>query len=318
VLGDCLQKDDILNGNLGSIVSDLIRLCGTVKTLEILSKADYSSKNRWLFCYYQHLSKDDIKQCDIDALVNLCSAVSYKDFVYHLDFLLEYECIESGFICKIIKIIADRSVTEPLFAHSLSFIFYDGTKINEQLFSLFKHNLEILEDIFILVNDLDHSVDYKGRIFSKLIDLNPNFISRYLEDKFFKKDCLTKNNDKRNYTFIWLRDDYLSVMGKISQIVYEHEKEGHCFGYFESFFHYRAEVETKENIVEKQDAFLSEEVRCKAADKKYMRLLFAVIATFNAARKLKFYQMFLGVNQNFDDFKKLPLEPSTANFKIAG
>lgn len=184
VLGDCLQKDDVLNGNIWSIVSDLIRLCGTVKTLEILSKADYPSKNKWLFCYYQHLSKDEIKQCDMDALLNLYSTASYKDFTYNLDFLLEYECIESGFICKIVKIIADRAIVESMFAHSLSFIFYDETKINEQLFSLFECDSEIIEELFILVDQLESNVDYDGSTFSKLIDLNPNFIVRYLEDKF--------------------------------------------------------------------------------------------------------------------------------------
>ena len=84
---------------------------------------------------------------------------------------------------------------------------------------------------------------------------------------------------------------------------------------FGIFFNKQADIETDEKIAEKQNIFLLEEVRREASgDTKYLRFLFSVIATFKSSRKLKFYQIFLETNQNFDDFEMLPFEPTFSSW----
>ncbi|TXL17072.1 hypothetical protein BMR03_16130, partial [Methylococcaceae bacterium HT2] len=81
---------------------------------------DYPSKNRWLFRYYQNLSKDDINQESIHELIDLYTTSEYQYFTNDLDFLLRYESIEKGVIVKVVKIIVDRANSDSILAHALS------------------------------------------------------------------------------------------------------------------------------------------------------------------------------------------------------
>lgn len=311
VIKHYLHKGDILRLNPWILVSNLIASCGAVTAFEVISMADYPSKNRWLFSYYQHLQKEDIKSEHFEALAELYATSAYEYFINDLDFLLKYESIENGFIVRITQIIVNRTISEPLVAHTLSLIFNKHTEINKQLLSLFSSNSILLEDAFITVDKIDHYADYDGSMFSKLLDNDSNFINRYLEDKFSGKSYLSKHDDGRDYSFIWQRDDYMSVMSNISEIVFKHEQKGHCFGYYELFFNKNVNPQTDEKILDRQDGFLCEEVRGKSTNKEYMHLLFYVIAEFKRDRRIKFYQVFLEANQNFDDFEKLPFEPTS-------
>ncbi|MFQ5713181.1 MAG: hypothetical protein ACE5GU_04055 [Candidatus Scalinduaceae bacterium] len=309
VIKHYLQKGDILRLNPWILVSNLITSCGAITAFEVLSMADYPSKNRWLFSYYQHLQKEDIKPEHFEALAELYASSAHEYFINDLDFLLKYESIKNGFIVRITQIIVDRTISEPLVANVLSLIFNKHTEINKQLMSLFSSNSILLEDAYITVDKIDHYADYDGSMFSKLLDNDLNFINRYLEDKFSGKNYLSKYNDGRDYSFIWQRDDYMNVMSNISEIVFKHEQKGHCFGYYELFFNKNVNPQTDEKILDRQDEFLCEEVRGKSTNKKYMDLLFYVIAEFKRGRRIKFFQVFLEANRNFDDFEKLPFEP---------
>jgi len=314
VVEDYLQKGEILNLNAWSLVSNLMKSCGTNTALQILSVTDYPSKNRWLLHYYQNLSKDDINQESIHALVDLYTTSEYRYFTNDLDFLLKYESIEKGVISKIVKIIVDRAISDSFLANALFFMFNKSTGINNQLLDLFSPNSQLLEDAYISVDRVDSHVDYDGYTFSKILDNNQNFINRYLDDKFSRKSYLSKHDDSRDYSFIWLRDDYMDVMSSILEIVFKYEQKSQWFEYYEIFFNKNVNPQTDNNILEKQDVFLSKKIISNASSMECMSFLFSVIAGFKPERKIKFYKLFLKMNQIFDDFKKLPFEPRIASF----
>ncbi len=177
VVEDYLQKGEILNLNTWTLVPKLMEASGTVTALKVVSIADYPSKNRWLFHYYQNLSESDIATKHIYALVDLYTTSERQYFINDLDFLLKYESIEKGFIAKVIKIIVDRANSNHFLAHSLSLIFNKNTDINKHFFTLFPPGSTLLEDAYISVDKIDSHADYDGFTFSKLLDNNQNFTS---------------------------------------------------------------------------------------------------------------------------------------------
>ena len=68
----------------------------------MINIADYPSKKRWLFSYYQNLPECDIKQEQIDALFELYKTCEYDYFINDIDYLLKYESINNGISRKII------------------------------------------------------------------------------------------------------------------------------------------------------------------------------------------------------------------------
>ena len=193
-------------------------------------------------------------------------------------------------------------------------MFNKHTEINKQLLPLFSSYPELLENAYIAVDKVEPHADYDGATLSELLDNDQGFINRYLEDKFSMKKYLSSHDDNRDYSFIWLRDDYLSVMQRITEAVFKYEQEGRCFGYYESFFNKNVNPQTDESILERQDEYFLGEICSKYTSKKYMHLLFSVIVGFESKRKTTFYKTFLDKNKQFEDFKDLPFEPTISSW----
>ncbi len=314
VIKNYIQQGDYLIINPWGVISNLILSYGSTESFNIIAIADYPSKNIWLFSYYQYLSKDDIKQEQIDALSELYQTSDYKYFINDVDYLLKYESINKGFVNKIVQIIIDRSNTVPEFAHVLSLMFNKHTEINKQLLSLFSSSLTILEDAYLAVDRINQHMDYDGATLSGLLDNDQGFIDRYLDDKFTRKRYLSSHDDNRDYSFIWLRDDFMNVMQRISETVFKYKQEGRCFGYYESFFNKSVNPQSDEMILERQNEFLIGEISRNYNNSEFIRFLFSVIVGFEANRKLIFYKTFLDINKEFNEFKKLPIEPTISSW----
>ena len=97
-------------------------------------------------------------------------------------------------------------------------------------------------------------------------------------------------------------------MQRVTSFVFENERNGRCFGYYESFYNQSVNPQTDSSILEKQNNYLLKEIEFKSDENEYMRFLFSVIAGFPLQRKLIFYKAFLNKNKELDDFKNLPLD----------
>jgi len=314
VIKQYLLDGEVLKLNPWGPVNSLVVSCGSTATFSILSEADYLSKTSWLFSYYQHLPDQEIKPRHLEELKNLFRVAQYNEFIHGFDHLLKYEHFETGFVLGVVQIIVDKTKTEPLFAHTLSMMFNSHTEINKSLLSLFSTNEMLLEDIYMLVDRVEKHSDYDGSTFSVLLNNNSNFINRYLEDMFSRKSYISKHDDNRDYSFIWQRDDFKSVMKNISGMVFENEQQGRCYHYYESFFSKNVNPQSDKKIIERQDDFLCEEISQGSNKNDYMNLLFSIITDFEIERRIKFYQLFLKNNNNFSEFESLPLEPSLCSW----
>lgn len=309
-----LEQGDYLEINPWVVVSNLLLSCRATRVFDIINVTEYPSKNRWLFSYYQHISSDDIKQEHIEALCELYKKSEYKYFINDIDYLLKYDAIQKGLVADIVQIVVERASAAPEFAHSLSLMFNPHTEINKKLNSVFSGKFTLLEDAYMAIDSVEQHADYNGSTLTALLDNDHAFIERYLRDKFSRKDYLSRHDDSRDYSFIWLRDDYMNIMQRITSFVFEHECKGHCFGYYESFFNKSVNPQTDNSIIEKQDEYLLKEIETGFDKNDYMRFLFSVIVGFPLKRKLIFYKAFLDKNKEFDGFKNLPYEPTISSW----
>lgn len=314
VIQSYLDQEDFLDINPLGIVPELIRSCGPAVAFNVISKGNFPSRHRWLFSYYQYLPDEEIGQEQLDALSELYETAEFKYYITDADFLLKYETLKKGFVAEIVKTILDRADTQPEFAHALSLMFNPYSKVNKQLVTLFSDRLPLLEDAYLAIDKIEQHADYDGTTFSVLLDTDIGFINKYLEDKFSRKSCLGRFDDNRDYSFIWRREDYLSVMKNISDTLFKYEQEGLCFSYYESFFNKNVHPQTDENILERQDGFLNSEINSQYNNKHYMQFLFSLISGFESERKLIFYKIFLEKNKDFDDFTNLSFEPMISSW----
>lgn len=314
VIRQYLEQGDYLQINPWVIMSNMLLRCEAERVFDVINTPEYSTKDRWLFSYYQHIPSNEVQQEHINALGELYKESEYKYFINDLDYLLKYEAIQKGFVAYIVEIIIKRSSASPEYANSLSLMLNPHTEINKNLNSVFSGKLTLLEDAYIVIEKVEQHADYDGTTFSVLLDNDQAFIDKYLKDKFSTKDYLSRHDDSRDYSFIWLREDWINIMRRITSIVFEHECKGHCFGYYQSFFNKSVNPQNNNLIIEKQDEYLLKEIEKEFDKNEYMRFLFNLIAKFPLKRKLIFFKAFLDKNKKYDDFENLPYEPTISSW----
>jgi hypothetical protein len=309
VLRHYLAQGDYLELDPRVVMSNMLLVCEVAKVFDLITEPEYSTKDGWLFSYYQHLPIHEIQTDHTDALCELYKNADYKFFTDRIDYLLKYEYIKKGFVADIVGIIINRASSFSYYAHSISMLFNPHTEIYNKIPSLFSGNYRLLENAFMVVDRIKQYADYDGRFLSLLFDNDKSFIEKYFNDKFLRKDCLSYHDDSCDYSFIWMRDDFVNVMERITSVVFEQESKGRCFGYYEIFYNKSVNSQSDNSIIDKQNQYLLREIQAKYNNNEFMQFLFSVIAEFPMKRKLIFYDLFLEKNKIFDDFKNLPYEP---------
>ncbi len=314
VISHYLEQGDYLEINPWIVMSNMFLRCDAALVFDIINTPEYPTKNRWLFSCYQHLPSNEVQQEHMHALCALYKESEYKYFINDLDYLLKYEAVQKGFVADVIVIIIERVSKASEYANSLSLMLNPHTEINKKLNSVFAGNFTLLEDAYMAVDRVDQHADYNGGTLTILLDNDSAFIDKYLRDKFSIKKHLIYHDDSRDYSFIWVRDDYMSIMQRITSVVFENESKGHCFGYYKIFFNKSVNEQTDNSILEKQGEYLLKEISTNFDKNDYMRFLFSVIVEFTLERKLIFYKEFLDKNKEFNDFKSLPYEPTSSSW----
>ena len=314
VIRHYLEQGDYLEISPSGIVYNLLSSLGAAKAFFVLNTPEYPSKNRWLFSYYQDLSNGDIQPEHLNALHDLYKESEYKYVTNDIDYLLKYESIQKGFVADIVLIVVERASVSPEFARLLSFMLNPHTEINKILNSLFSGKFNLLEDAYIAIDRVEQHADHDGSTLSRILDNDHTFIGRYIEDQFSRKKYLSRHDNSRDYSFIWLRNDYVNIMQRVTFFVFGNKRNGRCFGYYESFYNKSVHPQTDSSILERQNDYLLKEIEIKSDKHDYMRFLFSVIAGFSLQRKTNFYKAFLDKNKEFDDFKNLPFEPTISGW----
>jgi hypothetical protein len=175
---------------------------------------------------------------------------------------------------------------------------------------LFFGNLDLLKRAYFEVEKVDKYIDYDSHTFARILDIEPEFIFQYIDKIFEEKEWLSRYEDIRDYSFLWMRQDYKELMTKVVWRIFERE-QGPSFGSnLEVFFLTRENEESKPGIVERQDEFLNELVERYCKDSEFMEFIFDLFAEFPPERRRQFVAMFVKGNRNFQDFEELRLEPS--------
>lgn len=314
VLRHYLGQGDYLEINPWVVMSNMLLRCEASRVFDVINTPEYSTKDRWLFSFYQHLPSHEVQKEHMDALCELYKNSDNKYFINDIDYLLKYEAIAKGFIADIVRIIIKRASSISEYAHSIALLFNPHTEINKNIHSVFIGNFTLLEDAYMAVDRVDHHADYDGSFLTILLDNDQAFIDRYFKDKFSRKDYLSRHDDCRDYSFIWMREDFDNVMERITSVIFEQERKGKCFDYYESFFNKSVNPQTDNSILDKQNNYLIKEIETKFDENEYMRFLFSVVSGFPLKQKMIFYKSFLDKNRSFDDFREIPYEPTISSW----
>ena len=176
---------------------------------------------------------------------------------------------------------------------------------------MFSGELGVLERAYIAVDEAEAHCDHDGSTFARILDQDPDFLFEYVNFRYERSQHPTRHDDTRDYTFLWNRDDYVDVITKLVDRVYELESKHQTFfhSYLQAFFRVTDSKKSQESIVKRQDHVLTMLIKRSHDNSEFIRFIFALIAEIPTCRRTALIATFLECNKKYDAFKGLRLEP---------
>jgi hypothetical protein len=310
-LGEPLKLNDLLP------IDRLIQIYGAKKAYEFLNQADYPSKKEWLFGFYRSLPQEEITSEYLDHLYSLYRESEPSEIPRNLDFLLKYCSLDANVVVRVTKIILDKNTENLNYSYALSPLFDFYIEKNKALIDLFKDNLDLLKRAYLTVLKIEWYADEDGQYLAYILNLDPNFILEYIDWIYEQKEQSYHFDDNRDYSFLWRHENYEELMSQVVDRVYEREREQLGCGYnnLKHFFILNADTGNNILLQDRQDKLLKKLIENRHQDIEFIQFVFNVITQFSSERRCSFIALFLERNKKFEDFEKLPLEPSSWSYE---
>ena len=227
-----------------------------------------------------------------------------------------YQVADERVFLEVTTTIVEKTEQDFRYSIYLTDLFNGPAETNAKVTRLFAHEIGLLKRAYFHSLKHDRFPDYMGTGLNAILDLDKDFACEYVEWMYtnrngHKQFTLSHYNDERNYDFLWQRSDWMEVLRLIVWKIFELERERYSSGssYAETFF-IRKENEQTDNVIrDRQEQFISEQIRLHSANAELMSQIFRVISNFPYDRRPFFIRQFLDQNNRFEDFAELPLEP---------
>ncbi len=243
VLERYLELGDPLRLRSLSIVEELVRIRGAENSYEVLSRPNYSTKRYWLFGYFQSLPCKETKAEHLSQIYALYREAERGELPYSFDFLLKYRSLDKDVVAHTTQIVTEKVEMDIGFAFALSGLFNPDTVANKAITELFADHLDLLKRAYFAALDARENEDYDRHTFARILDLDSDFILEYIDHIYEQKERLSQHDDTHDYSFLWMRDDYIELIGRVAERIYEQEQERIILSgtYLETFFRVNGE-----------------------------------------------------------------------------
>lgn len=298
------------------ILKNLFELVPTVEVKTLIEKYDFTQKNTWLWYFYTELPENDVCPKFADEILDFLSkppaqltSAGYR----HLECLKKYESVNLDIFERASHIILDNYDKSP-FVFSLYFqLLFNCYHISPQnLIELYSFDESLLLNIYLKFIEYSEHIDYNGMFLLEFLKIDPDFIDAYLNQAVQQSDYKYKKYDTymERLRKIWEEQDYINKINHIIELLFSKLKDRR-WDFEECVKALFTLEQNNEDTISKQDEWINQFIENKHTDCDFMRSLFEVISEFPNDRRKKALLKFLSLNSNYNDFEKLPLEPSS-------
>jgi hypothetical protein len=308
-----LDRGNPMELDASPIVPGLLASAGADAAHEILSERQFVGRGTWLSAFFAWLPKEAANEKWLQLMLKHFETISATDVIRNADFLAKYEPLDSRVIHKVIGLLVDKAETAPFIGHALADMFDHEGAIEQRIRELFGSTPEdillIRRAYFAAAKASDH-VDYRASSFSATLDIDAEFGAAWVDWKYDNAPhgYLSEHSDHRDYTRLWLRDDYVTSMRAILDRA-RVRANGHFFqSYAAAFMRITDGHADRTEVSRRQYELLKAWIAEGADDPEQMQFVFTLVVGLSDGQRRELLSEFLTRNTKFDDFKALPLE----------
>ena len=309
-----LQQGDKLGLNPIPFVRVLIEKYQKKETFAFLSNLDFPNKERWLFGFYESLNAEQIDESDVSVLYTLFQNASQTQMPSHLDFILNYTKFDQRILAKVAKSVLDTCEIK-FSSWILSSITNPYSEIHKQLEILFIEDIDTLKKVYLAVKSTGDHDDHNSATLSKILDLDLEFISEYVDWLYTSKSENSRlYREDQDYSLLWRNKKYREIFAKIIELVYQKEGAHHYYTELRQFFVYSPSKKMDTDIEQRQEEVFTDLIKERCNDIDFVEYIFEVVVYLSQERRHRLIFTFLQCNKNLIDFQRLALESRSMSF----
>lgn len=315
VIQGYLDAGDQLRLQAVDIVRRLIAAAGAAESLTIIENCEESIRPRWLFAYCVALPREAITPQHVEQLYNLYRNSPWDAIPGNVGFLADYAAVDKKVIANVTRILTGKP-DKTRAAHILEFLLNPHLSTFAMLSESFSGDMDLLKATYFLVCGEVNHADHDGQVFGLLLDVSLGFMTEYIEWLWHHHEgYLTAYHDHRNYSFLWQRMDYESVvMEAVNCLRRLHQKNSVLpDSYLQVFFGAKAPEPKPYTAVEPQMVeFLSRLIAQSFDDTELMVMVFDAAVHVLPHCYPQLLEQFLALNQQVEAFTSLPFQPDSS------
>jgi hypothetical protein len=305
-----------LNGR--EVAEALIQSMNVDLAYSIINGSDYPDKPKWIFDFFARIPASEVTSVHLDQLYNLYSETPVSSMPVDLQFLERYIPLDERVVVRVVETLLSRMELEKDsgFALRLSSLFNPYATPPENLLSYFGTEHEWLKRAYLAALEAQNHFDYDGRGLNLILDIDHRFLHEninFLVDKAKRSEryWLNSLDDSRDFSFLWRRKDYESLVSEALERLFElRQGEGfHSEHYLEVLFGTAARgKKMPSELVKRQAELIGRLIVERATDADFMEFVFQAVRSLPGDDRRELIAIFLQNNKRFEDFNRLRLE----------
>lgn len=310
-----MEYADELEVYPGYLMRTLLSNMSAKDVLVLIAGKDFKNKNMWKFYLFEQLPDNMVSEDIYQDLVDYISEGTDKDIVTssyrNLRLLDKFISIDENVYVNVSRIILKKIEYNPFIVQMyFALLFNEHVFTPEEVEKYFKSDISLLKEIYFFMlknNDID---DLKGNFLIHFLSLSDDWLEEY-SNEIAEMINSGRERDKEYYSYsaLWRADGYIKYYDHI------YNKLVDVDGYFSAWRIGNAlktilsHGQNDSLIIERQEEWVMHVIENNAHEETIIAL-FAGLAEGTTELRRKALFRFLEVNDNYEMFEKLPLDPN--------
>ena len=311
VLEYYVHEGDKFSISLDTPIKTLFSVFNIEEVWDFICRVDFPDQDRWKFGFYQLLPKDDISIDRLKELYELCNNADIQCIPSDFEYLLKYHSVDKVVLARFVECLLNKINDDDLVSNRVRAILcrlFFSNQVISVLEANFSGNATPLKRAYIEAEKVERHIDYSEVVFEILLKIDQEFLLEYL-NSYLPENYGYKSLD-RKFSFLWRLENYNKIITVTLLKLYNlHcEQAYRLSGIFRKIYRLTKNDSDNEDIRIKQDELTSALIKEHYQDMEFVGLIFEVVSEFSTQRRKEMLRVFLTVNKDFQDFKRLSLE----------
>lgn len=316
VLRYYLSVDTPLNAYPFVIVAKIFEFMKPTDILELLNSHQYGQKNAWIYAYYHEMPSEIIDETQVNMLYDFLEDDSDRFLTTsgyrNLMFLKKYQDYDNDVILKASRIILKKIEYSPFIVHIYFHLLFNIHCISPQtLIDEFSKDLYLLKEIYLCSLKYSEHIDYTGEFLKEIYINNPDILRDFISI------CTSNTNHLDHHSNKILVFFECDNSNEIFDTMIDLVDDSDPYAYFNIRELFSCIVKSKDKqseLLSQQDKWIRHYIETHYAHNEKMNGLFLAISELSVERRIDYIKLYLSFNQEFDDFKQLPLFPLSVSW----